>query len=67
MRKKSYPKLPRTIPILGRVYHISYNNDLEAYGMCNFISDQAEEMIVESFANLNYALHGGSFKNVGKR
>lgn len=33
-------------------------------GMCNFLSTQAEEMVVESFANLNYSLHGGSFKSV---
>lgn len=35
-------------------------------GMCNFLTSQAEEMIVESFANLNYHLHGGSFRSIKK-
>jgi hypothetical protein len=35
-------------------------------GMSNFLSSQAEEMVVESFANLNYSLHGGSFRSVKK-
>lgn len=101
MKKKKYYKLPKSIPILGRMYSITYNESLDAYGicnrhratieinpvrcenkeliikttwheighawtwesgMCNFLSAQAEEMVVESFANLNYSLHGGSFR-----
>lgn len=88
MSKKKYYRLPRKIPILGRVYSISYNETLDAYGICNRhkatieinpVRCENKELIIkttwheighawtwESFANLNYSLHGGSFRAVKK-